>query len=113
MDKNITINGTVYEAKNLDFGNLMCELEDKGVNILGFMQGGNKYLLSFCRGLISVITGLSTSDAGQLLAKHLANEGELTEMIAIIGELMAEAGFGAAGEAESGEKMANEAVKMK
>ncbi|MDY2627016.1 MAG: hypothetical protein SOW08_01675 [Lachnospiraceae bacterium] len=101
MDKNFTINGTVYAAKNLDFGNLMCDLEDRGVNIIGLMQGGNNYILSFCRGLISVITGLSTKDSGKLLAKHLASGGELTEMTGIIGELMAEDGFGAAGQAES------------
>ena len=103
MDKNITINGTVYEVKDLDFGNLMCDLESKGVNIIGFMQGGNQHILSFCRGLISVITGLSVSDSGKLLANHLASGGELTEMTGIIGELMSEAGFGEAGQAESEE----------
>lgn len=112
MNKSFTINGTVYEAKNLDFGNLMCDLESKDVNIIGFMQGGNNYILSFCRGLISIITGLSISDSGKLLAKHLANGGELTEMTGIIGELMAEAGFGAAGQAESEEETAHETEEM-
>ena len=112
MDKNITISGTVYEVKDLDFCNLMCDLESKGVNIIDFMRGGNRHILSFCRGLISVITGLSISDSGKLLANHLANGGELTEMTGIIGELMSEAGFGAAGQAESEEETGHETEEM-
>ena len=112
MNKVITIDGTEYSMKNFDFGNLMCDLEGRGVNIIGLMQGGKNYILSFCRGLISIITGLSVKDSGKLLAKHLANGGELTEMTAIIGELMAEAGFGAAGQAESEEQTEHEAEEM-
>lgn len=112
MDKSFTINGTVYAVKNLDFCNLLCDLEDRGVNITDLMQGGNKYQMSFCRGMISVITGLPTRDAGKLLAKHLANGGKVTEMTGIIGELMVEAGFGAAGQAKSEEETAHETDEM-
>lgn len=93
MDKEITINGTVYNVKDLDFTNTMCEMEEQGIDVIGIMSGTNKQYISICRGLVSVITGLPAQSAGKLFTRHLANGGKLDEMLDIVSELMSEAGF--------------------
>lgn len=96
MNKKVTINGIVYDIEDLNFGNLVADMEDQGVNVMELMDGKRKYVFSFCRAFIAIVTGLSIKKAGLLMTKHFANGGTADEFLNVFTELMSDAGFGRA-----------------
>lgn len=88
------INGIEYETKDLDFTNILCDLEDMDIDIMA-MNTDNMKPFSLCRGIVSVYTGeKDLRKCGKLLSEHLKNGGTLEEIIDPFTEAMEEAGFG-------------------
>lgn len=103
-EKKITIEGTVYNLpKDLDFTNVVCDFEDQGIDMIEFMDGSSKQGLSICRAFVMLVTGLPKEAAGIKLTRHLAKGGKLTDFLNIFRELMKDAGFGKAEEAQTEE----------
>ena len=89
-----------YKTKELDFTNVMCDLEDKGVDVMAMINGdftnGGK-LFSTLRILISaLIDEPDLKKAGSILSEHLANGGDMDVILNTFTEVMAKAGFGEA-----------------
>lgn len=102
MEKKITINGTVYNApKEMDFSNVVCYFEDLGVNVMAIIAGEGVQNLSLCRAVIAFVTGKSKTEAGKMLTRHMINGGTIEPFINFFNDLMEEAGFGKAEEAQT------------
>lgn len=86
----------VYPVADLDFTNLVCDLEGQGVDVMGMMDGGldRSKLMTMTRALLAVMTGLPTKEAGKLLTQHLGNGGSLEDIFSVFTEAMSDAGFG-------------------
>ncbi len=94
------INGVEYETKDLDFTNILCDLEDMDIDIMA-MNTDSMKPFSLCRGIVSVYTGeKDLRKCGKLLSDHLKNGGTLNEIIDPFTEAMEEAGFGNPAEEE-------------
>ena len=106
MSKYVTINGTAYKVDDLDFTNVVCDLEEQGIDVFGIMDGGSKQYMTLCRAFIMIVTHLPAPSAGKLLTKHIRNGGKLDEILDSFKELMNDAGFG---EAETTETAAPQA----
>ena len=92
------INGKEYETQDLDFTNVICDLEDIGIDIMG-MTGDNIKPFTLCRAIISVYTGeKDLKECGKILSEHLKNDGTLEEILDPFTEAMERAGFGKAAE---------------
>lgn len=99
------INGVEYDTKDLDFTNILCDLEDMDIDIMA-MNTDNMKPFSLCRGIISVYTGeKDLRKCGKLLSEHLKNGGTLDEILDPFTEAMEEAGFGKPEEAEEKETL--------
>ena len=88
-----------YKVKDLDFTNVMCDLEDKGVDIMAMMNGGDMggKTFSTIRTLTAALIGESDlKKAGQILTEHLSNGGDFNAVLDAFSEVMANAGFGEA-----------------
>lgn len=88
--------GQTYPVVDLDFTNLVCDLEGQGIDVMSMMDGGldRSKLMTMTRGLLAVMTGLPTREAGKLLTKHLGNGGSLEDIFNVFTEAMSDAGFG-------------------
>lgn len=100
-----------YKVKNLDFTNVMCDLEDRGVDIMGMMGNtgipDNK-LFSTIRIILATLIGETDLNvAGKVLTTHLKNGGKIDEILKAFTEVMENAGFGEASEDENQEMEAN------
>lgn len=94
------INGVEYEKKDLDFTNILCDLEDNDIDIMSFGTDKMKPF-SLCRGIISVYTGeKDLSKCGKLLTGHLKNGGSMDDILIPFHEAMIESGFGKSAEEE-------------
>lgn len=94
-----------YKVKDLDFTNVMCDLEDKGVDIMkmlndGSIQDGRTF--TTVRTLTAALIGEDDmKKAGTILSTHLRNGGSLDTIFEAFTEVMKSAGFGeTAGENE-------------
>lgn len=95
------INGTEYDTKDLDFTNILCDLEDIGVDIMA-MNTDDMKPFSLCRAIVSVYTGeKDLRKCGKILSEHLKNGGSLDEILDPFTEAMEEAGFGRTAEEEA------------
>lgn len=95
MRKNMTINGITYKIDELDFSNVMCDLEERNVETLEILSGKTAHVFSFCRAFIDIVTGLDSLEAsGKLLTKHIANGGKMEELLEVFLEMAIDAGFG-------------------
>ncbi len=92
-----------YDLKELDFTNIMCDLEDNGIDVIGFMeQDDGRKMFSFVRAIIGVLTDThDLREAGRMLSEHLSNGGKLDDILDAFRGLMVEAGFGGAEGTES------------
>jgi hypothetical protein len=94
------INGIDYEDKELDFTNVLCDLEDMDIDIMS-MTGNKIKPFSLCRGIVSVYTGeKDLTKCGKILSEHLQNGGNLDELLDPFMEAMEKAGFGKKAEEE-------------
>lgn len=86
----------VYPVAELDFTNLVCDLEGQGIDVMSMMDGGldRTKLMTMTRALLAVMTGLPVREAGKLLTQHLGNGGSLEDIFGVFTEAMADAGFG-------------------
>ena len=88
------INGVEYGTKELDFTNILCDLEDMDIDIMA-MNSDKMKPFTLCRGVISVYTGeKDLNKCGKLLSEHLKNGGSLDDILKPFMEAMVEAGFG-------------------
>lgn len=99
------INGVDYGTKDLDFTNILCDLEDMDIDIMS-MGTDNMKPFSLCRGIVSIYTGeKDLTKCGKILSEHLKNGGSLEEILDPFTEAMEEAGFGKSAEEEKKETL--------
>ena len=86
----------VFPVAELDFTNLVCDLEGQGIDVMSMLDGGlnRAKLMTMTRGLLAVMTGLPATEAGKMLTQHLGNGGSLDDIFNVFSEAMADAGFG-------------------
>lgn len=80
MIKTINIGEIQIKLKPIDF-NAMCELEE-----LGFVPG-SKATMSAIRGLLAYHMDITAEDAGNLIQKHIANDGKIDDFIVLLNHL--------------------------
>lgn len=107
-----------FETKELDFTNVMCDLEDNGVDVMAMLDDEERQhmkIFTTMRSIISVIVGeKDMAKAGKLLTEHLKNNGKMDTIMKVFTELMASAGFGKAEEeteSETENEMATETAE--
>ena len=93
-----TANGEqqVFPVKELDFYNLVCDLEGAGVDVMTLTSGtlDRGKLFTTVRALLSVMIGVPQQEAGKLIGEHIANDGSLEDVFNVFTEAMTDAGFG-------------------
>lgn len=91
-----------YKVKDLDFTNVMCDLENRGVDIMGMINSDgiqNGKMFTTMRVITAALIGEEDlKKAGKVLSEHLANGGEMDEIFNAFTEVMESAGFGGASE---------------
>lgn len=105
-----TANGTKeYKVAELDFTNIMCDLEDYDVDVMGMLDAdqnkSNTKMFSAIRAIVAVLTGTKDlATAGKMLSEHIKYGGTLDEVMNCFAEAMETAGFGKAAEEIAKEK---------
>lgn len=93
------------KTKDLDFTNVMCDLEDNGVDVMGLLdeETRNKMkVFSTMRAIMAAITGTKDLEtAGKMFSEHLKNGGSMDDIMNTFTEVMASAGFGEGAETET------------
>jgi len=86
----------VFPVADLDFTNLVCDLEGQGIDVMSMLDGGldRGKLMTMTRALLAVMTGLPVKEAGRMLTQHLGNGGSLDDIFSVFSDAMADAGFG-------------------
>ena len=86
----------VFPVKELDFYNLVCDLEGAGVDVMTLTNGGldRGKLFTTVRALLAVMIGVPQAEAGRLIGEHLANEGSLEDVFGVFTQAMEDSGFG-------------------
>lgn len=86
----------VYTVKELDFYNLVCDLEGKGIDVMTLTEGSldRSKLFTTLRALLSVMIGVPDEEAGRLIGGHLSNGGGIDEVFNVFTDAMNDSGFG-------------------
>ena len=87
----VIINGNRYDIPEVDF-DAVCELEEIGINLLN-MDKSNLKLATMARGLTAWIMGVDTQTATRELEAHIANGGNIADIITRATESMQRSGF--------------------
>ncbi|MDO5539410.1 MAG: hypothetical protein Q4F83_04970 [Eubacteriales bacterium] len=87
----VIINGNRYDIPEMNF-DAVCELEEAGVNILG-ADRSNMKLATMARGLTAWIMGVDVQTASKELEAHIANGGNIVDIISRTTEAMQKSGF--------------------
>lgn len=87
----VIINGNRYNIPEMNF-DAVCELEEAGVNILG-ADKSNMKLATMARGLTAWIMGVDAQTASKELEAHIANGGNIVDIITRTTEAMQKSGF--------------------
>ena len=86
------------KVTDLDFTNLMCDLEDHDVDVMGLLDDEtreNMKIFKTIRAIIAVLTGTKDlTEAGKTLSEHLKYGGSMDEVMGAFTEAMKTAGFG-------------------
>jgi len=95
-----TNNGDVeIKTKELDFTNLMCDIEDNGVDIMALMSSSGRddmKVFNTMRALLAALIGTKDlRSAGRVLSEHIKNGGDINVIMNVFMEAMESAGFGA------------------
>lgn len=103
----------VYPVADLDFTNLVCDLEGQGVDVMSMLDGGvdRSKLMTITRALLAVMTGVPVKEAGRMLTQHLGNGGTLDDIFGVFTDAMADAGFGSRPQPQDHQKPQNRAKK--
>lgn len=87
-----------YKLQDLDFINVMCDLEDKGIPIYAMAQSGaldGAHAMGMIRTIFSVlIDEPDEKKAGAILSKHIRNGGSVDVVMDTFGAMMGNGGFG-------------------
>lgn len=95
----MVINGKDYGNKDLDFTNVLCDLEDIDIDIMS-ITGDKIKPFTLCRGIVSVYTGIKDlNECGKILSEHLRNGGTMEDILDPFTEAMEASGFGSKAEA--------------
>lgn len=93
------------KVADLDFTNLMCDLEDHDVDVMGLLDEetrANMKIFKTIRALLAVLTGTKDlNEAGKILTEHLKYGGSADEIMGVFTEAMKNAGFGEEAEEET------------
>ena len=86
----------LFSVSELDFTNIVCDLEGQGVDVMSMMDGGidRSKIMTITRALLAVLIDVPTKEAGKLLTQHMANGGAIDDIFEVFSEAMADAGFG-------------------
>lgn len=86
------------KVAELDFTNLMCDLEDHDVDVMGLLDEetrANMKIFKTLRAIIAVLAGTKDlKEAGKTLSEHLKYGGSMDEIMEAFTEAMKSAGFG-------------------
>lgn len=119
MSKTFTLktsNGEqTYVLPELDFTNVLCDLEDQGVSLMQMFDADSRKdmkVFSVCRAILCVLTGITDKkQAGKIMSEHLGNGGSIDDIFSIFTEAMKDSGFGAAAGVAAGEEKPRKATK--
>lgn len=86
----------VFPVKELDFYNLVCDLEGAGIDVMTLTNGSldRTKLFTTVRALLAVMIDVPQAEAGKLIGEHLANDGSLDDIFSVFSQAMEDAGFG-------------------
>jgi len=90
----------VYDIDQLEFINIMVDVEDKGVNVIGLITGNDPTIKSI-RTLLACMTHEDDATAGRMLAEHMMLGGDLTDILKAFNEAGEESGFGETAEVQT------------
>jgi hypothetical protein len=109
------INGKDYDdIKEVDFTNVLCDLEDRGIDIMGMARTGTMKFFSLARAIVSVYTGeKDLNECGKILSQHIKNGGDIDDIVVPFSEAMEAAGFGKKAAEEEPAEETSEASKTK
>lgn len=95
-----------FPTKDLDFYNLVCELEGAGIDVMSLTDGNleRTKIFSTMRALLAVLINVQKETAGNYLSQHIRNGGALDDIMAAFTDAMNDAGFGEAPETETEQK---------
>ena len=86
------------KTKELDFTNMMCDLEDYDVDVMGLLDSETRSsmkIIKTIRAILAVLIGTKDlTEAGKALTEHLKYGGAMDEIIDAFTEAMETAGFG-------------------
>ncbi len=86
------------KVKELDFTNMMCDLEDNGIDVIALLNDDRRMemkMFSTVRAIFGVLVGAKNLNvAGKMLSEHLMNKGTVEEIMDAFKEVMTAAGFG-------------------
>lgn len=83
----------VYEIDQLEFINIMVDVEDKGINVMSLLSG-EKPTFKALRTLLAVIIREDDEKAGRMLTEHLFQGGDATDVLEAFNKAGEESGFG-------------------
>lgn len=93
------------KVADLDFTNLMCDLEDHDVDVMGLLDDDTRASMKIfktIRAIIAVLTETKDlTEAGKILSEHLKYGGSMDEIMGAFTEAMKTAGFGETAEEEA------------
>lgn len=86
----------VFTVTELDFTNIVCDLEGQGIDIMSMMNGGidRSKIMTITRALLAVLIDVPVKEAGKLLTMHMSNGGAIDDIFEVFSEAMTDAGFG-------------------
>lgn len=101
----LTKKGPVEVKKEIDFTNMMCDLEDNGVDVMAFLDEEKRRgmkVFSVMRAIFGVLVDeKDLRNAGKQLSEHLASGGSLDDVMNAFNDAMIAAGFGGAPEEDA------------
>lgn len=103
----------IFPIKDLDFFNIVCELEDSGIDVMSLTSGSleRTKIFSTMRALTAVLVNVQKDEAGALISEHIRNGGTLDVIMEAFTEAMADAGFGETPEEEEKPKRGRKTSK--
>lgn len=87
----VIINGNRYEVPEVGF-DAICELEERGVNLLA-MDKNKPQLATTIRGIVAWIMGIDTQTASREIEAHIANGGDIIDVVTRVSEAVKKSGF--------------------
>lgn len=88
---NVRINGKDYTVPEMDF-NAVCELEERGINLLNMGEGTPK-IATMLRGITAWVMGVDNNTAAKEIQEHIMAGGNIGEILDAINVAMDESGF--------------------